>query len=275
MTQDLEFLKQVLSVPTKSRQEGLMVEFLTNYLKEKNYDFYLDAMSNIYVTKKTSDDVEYFPCVVSHTDTVHSLDTINVVQEYLPNTQGEIKLALKAYNNMDEPTGIGGDDKCGVFACLSLLEMVPNLKVAFFVSEEIGCVGSLQADKSFFENVGYAIQFDAPENWMVTQFCYGQTLFDDEGDFYQTCEPHLKEFMPNFVLQSHPYTDVYSLRKRFDFSCINFSCGYYNYHTRNEYVVVEDLYNSILLGQKLIESLGNSLYPQERINIYKNLFFEL
>ena len=66
MTQDLEFLKQVLSVPTKSRQEGLMVEFLTNYLKEKNYDFYLDAMSNIYVTKKTSDDVEYFPCVVSH-----------------------------------------------------------------------------------------------------------------------------------------------------------------------------------------------------------------
>ncbi len=275
MTQDLEFLKQVLSVPTKSRQEGLMVEFLTNYLKEKNYDFYLDAMSNIYVTKKTSDDVEYFPCVVSHTDTVHKLDTINVVQEYLPNTQGEIKLALKAYNNMDEPTGIGGDDKCGVFACLSLLELVPNLKVAFFVSEEIGCVGSLQADKSFFENVGYAIQFDAPENWMVTQFCYGQTLFDDEGDFYQKCESHLKEYMPNFVLQSHPYTDVYSLRKRFDFSCINFSCGYYNYHTRNEYVVVEDLYNSILLGQKMIESLGNTLYPQERINIYKNLFFEL
>ena len=152
MTQDLEFLKQVLSVPTKSRQEGLMVEFLTNYLKEKNYDFYLDAMSNIYVTKKTSDDVEYFPCVVSHTDTVHKLDTINVVQEYLPNTQGEIKLALKAYNNMDEPTGIGGDDKCGVFACLSLLEILPNLKVAFFVSEEIGCVGSLKADKAFFNN---------------------------------------------------------------------------------------------------------------------------
>jgi len=81
--------------------------------------------------------------------------------------------------------------------------------------------------------------------------------------------------MPNFVLESHPYTDVYSLRKLFDFSCINFSCGYYQYHTRNEYVVVEDLYNSILLGQKLIESLGNNLYPQERINIYKNSFFEL
>ena len=275
MTQDLEFLKQVLSVPTKSRQEGLMVEFLTNYLKEKNYDFYLDAMSNIYITKKTSDDVEYFPCVVSHTDTVHKLDTINVVQEYLPNSQGEIKLSLKAYNNMDEPTGIGGDDKCGVFACLSLLEILPNLKVAFFVSEEIGCVGSLKADKTFFDNVGYAIQFDAPENWMVTQFCYGQTLFDDEGEFFQKCEPHFKEYMPNFVLESHPYTDVYSLRKLFDFSCINFSCGYYQYHTQNEYVVVEDLYNSILLGQKLIESLGNNLYPQERINIHRGLYFEL
>jgi di/tripeptidase len=275
MTQDLEFLKQVLSVPTKSRQEGLMVEFLTNYLKEKNYDFYLDAMSNIYVTKKTSDDVEYFPCVVSHTDTVHKLDTINVVQEYLPNYQGEIKLSLKAYNNMDEPTGIGGDDKCGVFACLSLLEILPNLKVAFFVSEEIGCVGSLKADKTFFDNVGYAIQFDAPENWMVTQYCYGQKLFDEQSEFFIKCEPNFKEMMPNFVLESHPYTDVYSLRKLFDFSCINFSCGYYQYHTRNEYVVVEDLYNSILLGQKLIESLGNNLYPQERINIYRGLYFEL
>jgi len=275
MTQDLEFLKQVLSVPTKSRQEGLMVEFLTNYLKEKNYDFYVDGMSNIYVTKQTSESVEFFPCVVSHTDTVHKLDTINVVQEYLPNAQGEIKLALKAYNNMDEPTGIGGDDKCGIFACLSLLEMVPNLKVAFFVSEEIGCVGSLQSDKSFFENVGYGIQFDAPENWMVTQYCYGQTLFEQSTEFFEKCQPHLLEYMPHFMCQSHPYTDVYSLRKMFDFNCINFSCGYYDYHTRNEYVVVEDLYNSILLGQKLIETLGEKFYHQERRNIYKNLFQEL
>ena len=176
---------------------------------------------------------------------------------------------------MDEPTGIGGDDKCGIFACLSLLEILPNLKVAFFVSEEIGCVGSLKADKAFFNNVGYAIQFDAPENWMVTQYCYGQKLFDEQSEFFIKCEPNFKEMMPNFVLESHPYTDVYSLRKLFDFSCINFSCGYYQYHTRNEYVVVEDLYNSILLGQKLIESLGNNLYPQERINIYRGVYFEL
>jgi hypothetical protein len=37
---------------------------------------------------------------------------------------------------LGKPTGIGGDDKCGVYACLELLKELPNLKAAFFVSEE-------------------------------------------------------------------------------------------------------------------------------------------
>ena len=78
MTINTELLKEVLSVPTVSRHEGLMVEYLKNYLKGKNYDFYLDEHMNIYVTKQTSENVGYFPCVVAHTDTVHSLTNINV-----------------------------------------------------------------------------------------------------------------------------------------------------------------------------------------------------
>ncbi len=56
---------------------------------------------------------------------------------------------------------------------MELLKELPNLKVAFFVSEETGCHGSRKADKDFFKDVGYAIQFDAPENWMVTEICMG------------------------------------------------------------------------------------------------------
>lgn len=272
MKQNLDLLKKVLSIPTKSRKEGIMVEFLANYFTEKKYNFYLDEYFNIYVTKQKSKNVKYFPCVVSHMDTVHNLDTINIAEEFLLNAQGESKLSYKAYNNSGEPTGIGGDDKCGVFACLELLETIPNIKAAFFVSEEIGCIGSLNCDKQFFENVGYAIQFDAPENWMITEFCFGQKLFDKTGSFYNLCEPILKESMPNHILQSHPYTDVYSLRKLFDFSCINFSVGYYDYHTKDEYVVIEDVFNSISVGKQLIENLGEELYTQTRETIYKSLF---
>jgi di/tripeptidase len=128
MERDYKLLKEVLSVPTKTYKEGLMVEFLEKWLTDNNFEYYLDDMDNIYVTKQT-DEVEFFPCVVAHTDTVHNIDTINVMEETLPNEQGVLKPALKAYNDSGKPTGIGGDDKCGVFACLELLKELPNLKV--------------------------------------------------------------------------------------------------------------------------------------------------
>jgi hypothetical protein len=77
------------------------------------------------------------------------LNDINVREEMLPNAQKEIKLSYKAYDNDGAPTGIGGDDKCGVFACLTLLKELPYVKAAFFVSEETGCHGSLKADPRF------------------------------------------------------------------------------------------------------------------------------
>jgi putative aminopeptidase FrvX len=205
--------------------------------------------------------------MIAHTDTVHDIDTILVREEQLPNAQGEIKDALKAYNLHGMPTGIGGDDKCGVFACLTLLKELPYLKASFFVSEETGCHGSRKADESFFENVGYGIQFDAPENWMITEKCFGQVLFDRDSEFFEKIDKVLTEGMVNESMQYmvHPYTDVYALRNKFNFSCINFSIGYYDYHTRNEYVVIEDVFNGIEMGRKMILELGYKLHHKESV----------
>jgi di/tripeptidase len=266
MTPDkIQFLKNVLSVPTKTYREGLMVEFITSWLTSKNIEHYVDEHLNVYATKQNDPSIEYFPCVVSHTDTVHNLDSINVREEELPNTQKELKLALKAYNDHGQPTGIGGDDKAGVFACLTLLDELPNLEAAFFVSEETGCHGSGKADPEFFKNVGYVIEFDAPENWMVTEYCFGQQLFDRESEFFEVADKILTEGMKgNQEYMVHPYTDVYALRGLFDFQCINFSIGYYNYHTAYEYVVIEDVFNGIEMGREMINTLGYKLYHKPK-----------
>jgi len=262
MNRDYNLLKEVLSVPTETYREEFMIQFIIDWLGENKIPFVVDEHYNIYATKQTDEKIDFFPCVISHTDTVHRIETINVREEMLPNAQGEIKQSLKAYNNSGNPTGIGGDDKCGVYACLELLKELPNLKAAFFVSEETGCHGSKRADKNFFSNVGYGIQFDAPENWMVTEVCMGTRLFDRESDFFQNCDNVLSEsFNGRQKYQSHPYTDVYALKGNFDFSCINFSIGYYDYHSKNEYVVVEDVYNGIETGKKMIENLGYKKYP--------------
>lgn len=264
MYNNLNLLKEVLSIPTSTFKEEKMINFLKNWLTENKIHFEVDQYGNVYATKKIQDVPNdfYFPCVISHTDTVHGLGDINVVEEQLWNAQNELKPALKGYNNNGLPTGIGGDDKCGVFACLVLLKELPYLKAAFFVAEETGCHGSLKASKEFFSNVGYGIQFDAPENWMVTEKCFGQVLFDRDSDFFQSCDKVLNENMNHGEMEYmvHPYTDVYALRSQFNFSCINFSIGYYDYHTKDEYVIIEDVYNGIEMGKKMIEDLGNKLY---------------
>ena len=82
MERDFELLKKVLSVPTKTYQEDLMIDFITTWLEKEDIPYYVDEYYNIYATKET-DDVDFFPCVVAHTDTVHNIDTINVREEML------------------------------------------------------------------------------------------------------------------------------------------------------------------------------------------------
>jgi len=265
MKEKIDFLKSVLSVPTVTYREEKMVKYIVEWLKTNKIPYYIDEYHNVYATKGIlSNPEQYYPCVISHTDTVHDIDTINVKEEYLKNAQGEKKLSLKAYNDEGNPTGIGGDDKCGVFACLSLLKELPVVKAAFFVSEETGCHGSRNSDPKFFDNVGYVIQFDAPENWMISETCSGVQLFDRNSEFFDKCDQVLTESMDlkKMKYMRHPYTDVYALTTKYGISSINFSIGYYNYHTENEYVVIEDVFNGIEIGKKMIELLGYSFYEK-------------
>jgi tripeptide aminopeptidase len=266
MTQDLDFLKEVLSIPSVTYHEEKMVKFLCDWLSENNIPYFVDTYLNVYATKGVlENEGDFYPLVISHTDTVHNLDTINIREEQLPNAQKQVKLSLKAYNNEGLPTGIGGDDKCGVFACLKLLKELPILKAAFFVSEETGCHGSKNSYEPFFENVGYGIQFDAPENWMISENCSGQVLFDRDSVFFHKCNSVLTEGMdPNKMeYMRHPYTDVYAITKKYGFQTINFSIGYYRYHTPNEYVVVEDVLNGVEMGRNMISELGYTLYEKK------------
>jgi len=43
-------------------------------------------------------------------------------------------------------------------------------------------------------------------------------------------------------------------KKRFDFSCIKLSIGYYDHHTANEYIVLEEVKKSIKIGRDKCDS---------------------
>jgi acetylornithine deacetylase/succinyl-diaminopimelate desuccinylase-like protein len=101
---------------------------------------------------------------------------------------------------------------------------------------------------------------------MVTEQCFGQVLFDRDSEFFEVVDKVLSEGMTEQrQYMIHPYTDVYALRGLFDFQCINFSIGYYNYHTMNEYVVIEDVFNGIEMGREMINRLGYRLHYKEKV----------
>ena len=260
-----DLLKTILAVPTKTYQEDLMIEFLDNYLTEQNIPHYVDDYGNVYATK-TSERFQnqVFPCVIAHTDTVHNLVDQIIVEEFIgKDRQQRSKTCLKGVNSKGKPTGIGGDDKCGIFGGLTILMDLPHIKVAFFVSEETGCHGSKNSDPEFFKNVGYTIQLDAPENYMISEVCSGVRLFNRNSDFFSKVNPIITEMMIDAQYMYHPYTDVSQMVLKHGLTSINISCGYYNYHTANEYIVLDDLYNSIEVAKRMIESLGYEVYRME------------
>ena len=232
-----------------------MVEFLVNHARVRGAkrcgEVVTDKWNNVFIRKGGPG---ILPCVAAHIDTVHPLRPVKVVE------QDGILFGLDEHG---KPTGIGGDDKAGVFVCLELLEKFDDIAVALFAAEEIGCVGAYNAPAAWFKDVGYVIEFDCPGRGLVSYTSSGTRLFANDGEFIKTASPVMIEHGLT-RWQNHPFTDVMALRKRFDFSCLNLSCGYHNWHRPNEYVVVEEVEAAVNAGEALIAALGCQSYSFER-----------
>jgi di/tripeptidase len=270
---NLDLLKEVLSLPSVSGDESMVRDYIIEYAKTNNIDYYVDKKGNLYLTKGSDymTSGEYYPCVVAHMDTVHRSHSDLIENKvrlkiessvYNEGEEGEFTTLIAKHPETDAQTGIGGDDKCGVYVCLEMFNRFDVLKGAFFVEEEIGMKGSKEADDNFFSNVGYAIQFDAPSSNWISEVCSGVRLFDDE--FKGEIKGTLNECgYTNF--SNDPFTDVNQLASKYDFNCLNLGCGYYRQHSNSEYVVVNEVYDSINAGEKLISKLGLIKYVNKKV----------
>lgn len=257
-------LEEILSIPTFSGREELISNYVMSIARSKGYRVHTDAKKNVYMSKGELAEGESYPCVVAHLDTVH-LDQIGLIDtdgriELIESKSVSGKRSLKGVDPIrDVPTGIGGDNKCGVYIALKLMEEFDVMKAAFFVEEETGMHGSKQADDSFFKNVGYAIQFDAPtRNWFSAKLM-GMPLWDEV--FFGELKPLLDSFKVDNITHGDPFTDVLQIRKKYGICCAVFPTGYYNQHSRHEYVVPEETEECLALGIESVKILGKRKYP--------------
>ena len=130
--------------------------------------------------------------------------------------------------------GIGGDDRCGVYAILSMIKLGHRPSVLFCMGEEIGCRGSRKFtedfSKDFLKDINAFIQIDRRgSNDCVRYSDNNHALTDAICDF---------NYSPAFG----SCTDISVLMPHFGISGVNLSSGYYHEHNAKlEYVSVKDV----------------------------------
>lgn len=164
-----------------------------------------------------------FPVLlVAHLDTVHSK---------LPN----MILYDKNQNIVSSPNGIGGDDRCGVYMIFEIIKKF-NCSVLFCEDEEDGGIGAnkfVKTDLARTLDFNYIIEFDrANANDAVFYSC-------DNYDFEKFIT---RDF---YKINYGTYSDICDIAPVIGCAAVNLSCGYYKAHTKDEYVVLSDMENSI------------------------------
>jgi hypothetical protein len=89
-------------------------------------------------------------------------------------------------------------------------------------------------------------------------------LFERDSEFFEKSILVIENAFGNeMMIQSHPYTDVSQLKKKIDVSCINMSCGYYNMHTKEEFISIDDVERAIEAGKNMVFILGLNKHQYE------------
>lgn len=247
-------LKEVLMIQSESFKQWRMFAYLVRKLTALDVNFYvLDGC--IYATKGKAD---VYPCIVAHMDTVHSITSDLSILQVGDNLTGFNRVTMTQ-------TGIGGDDKVGIYLALECLMKYDNIKVAFFRDEEVGCHGSYDAYMQFFEDCSFVLQGDRR----------GNSDFVTNASGVQLSSKAFRKAIGNIV-RSHGYkfgdgmmTDVMALKENgLNVSCANISCGYYNPHCKNEYVNVTDVENCLNMICEIIDKHGSTVFkhnPEKRM----------
>lgn len=241
-----EVLHNTLAIQTHSGETGAMQKYLKRFARKHNIPFKEDR-GNIYMTKGSADK---YPCVVAHTDTVHK-----IIENF------KVLFVDGIYFGWDadkmEFSGVGGDDKVGIAIALKMLLDHDTMKAAFFVDEEIGCVGSGRSDMEFFDDCTIVIQCDRRGNKDLVNRVYGETLFGQE--FESAINPIMELF--GRKLATGMLTDVYTLRKRgLKTASMNLSTGYYKPHTNEEYVIYSDVESTYDFVRIVFSELGDRFW---------------
>jgi tripeptide aminopeptidase len=248
----------ILNTQSKTRDTDAMKAEIFRQIKEiDGVSVETDDYGNIYAVKGQS---KTYPAYVCHIDTVHDIrDSYKVLR-----SDGGCYFAISEDKGELKQVGVGGDDKCGIIVCIEMLYRLKNVKCAFFLDEEGGCLGSEKGNLNFFDNCRWAIQIDRKDK--------GDIITKGKNGTVPMCSEEFEELISE-IGEKYGYkpctgasTDVVKLKERgMGISCVNLSAGYYNPHRDNEYIVESELLNCLAFAKAMASF--TTVYPHKYVPV--------
>lgn len=167
--------------------------------------------------------------LIAHLDTVHEQEP-----ETINTTDGVVW----------SPQGIGGDDRCGVYAILRIVKE-QKCSVLFCEDEEIGCVGAgkfaeTALCKEAAKDINFMVEIDRKGNNDLVFYSNGNTAFKN------WCEK-----VTGYTTSWGTCSDISKLMPAMNRAGVNISAGYYDEHTLSHTIVLSDLEKTIEAVTKL------------------------
>lgn len=241
-------LLQILQIQSASYDQFRIFARIIRDIKQIPECRYYVKEGNIYVTKGNASG---YPSVVAHMDTVHDIADDLTAVTIGRNITGFNKATM-------QQTGIGGDDKVGIFITLECLRLFDTIKVAFFRDEETGCEGSYEADLSFFTDCNFVLQCDRQGYRDFIVEAGGVEL--SSAQFQSSLKPLLDSF--DYQAATGFMTDVMALKEiGVECSVANISCGYFNPHTEYEFVNIDCVEHCQNLVMSILHQFGTVKFP--------------
>lgn len=151
--------------------------------------------------------------LVAHLDTVHlQLSSESIYHDEKRQT-------------MWSPCGIGGDDRCGVYSILSLINDKFAPHVLFTTDEEIGASGALRA----------AYGLKVPKVKFIVEL---DRRGEKDAVFYDCANEDFQKYIlrHGFEKKFGSFSDICMLSPEWNIASVNLSCGYFEEHTKHEYI---------------------------------------
>ena len=167
--------------------------------------------------------------LVAHLDTVHTEPVKQIC-------------ASKDENILMSPQGIGGDDRCGVFALVKIyLSAQVKPWLLFSCDEEVGGLGAQQFCLAHSQR-------RLPTELNALKFIIEIDRKGSTDAVYYDCDnPDFKEYITGkgFKTAIGSFSDISLIAPDLGVAAVNLSSGYYNAHTLHEFINVKELHDTI------------------------------